>query len=197
MVTFSPGLIQTSNLADGSVTTAKLADSAVTNVKVGATAAIALTKLATAPLTEFYVEILLATLSGAANEGAVIRENSSGTANTRTEFDSIFVGTAGTTTEIQGDIERRLIDFARLTGFTITFEAGIRVASGTGTFALRNVTDASDLTTITTTATTLTRVESASITVPTAEKSVSLETQSTGTSVTHTMGFPVLRVKAG
>ena len=167
----------------------------VRDAETAAAAAIALSKLATAPLTEFYAEVSLQTW-GPNNTAICFKKTSSGTANTRSALDAMAVGTIASTA-YQGDAAERLIDFARLTGFTVTWAVTIDVASGTGTFALRNVTDASDLTTVSTTSTTFVKVESASITVPTAEKTVTGQIENTGTSVVMDMGTSNLRVKAG
>ena len=160
-------------------------------------AAIALAKLATAPLTEMYLEIpLLPVALGSSNQGVAMENTSSGTANTRTDATNMTANTLAST-DITGPIRRFVVDFARLTGFTITWRVDLQVASGTGIFALRNQTDASDLTTISTTATTLSSAESASITVPAAEKTLDYQVENTGLSVAMRAGNSRLRVKAG
>lgn len=196
-MSFSTGVVQTGGIADGSITTAKLADGAVTNLKVGASAAIALSKLAATPLTEFYTEIWLLPIGlGSSNQGIAMENTSSGTANTRTNAEAMTANTLAATA-ISLELRRFVIDFARLTGYTITWRMDAQVASGTGTFSLRNFTDTSDLVTFTTTATTLLSSESAAITVPTAEKTLDYAIENTGTSVAMRAANSRLRVKAG
>ena len=168
----------------------------IVNADVSATAGILQTKLSVTPLTEGYWDIPL-DVKGANAPGAFIGWDVSLAVTTEVEpLDQITV-TAGTDAVMNAEIYQQVIDFARLTGFTITYQALILTGAGTVTVRLKNLTDVTTLASISTTATTLDEVESTAMTVPATEVTVRHSGQVTIGSTRIKIANPILRVKAG
>ena len=168
----------------------------VRDAETAAGAAIALAKLATVPLTEMYLDIPL-DVKGANAPGAFIGFDVSLAVTTEVEpLDQITIA-AATDALMNAETYQQVIDFARLTGFTVTYQALILTGAGTVTVRLKNLTDVTTLASISTTSTSLDEVESTAITVPATEVTVRHSGQVTVGSTRVKIANPILRVKAG